>query len=157
MYATGRRLRRRQMVYILSAGLGVAAFGQPAGAADRPGQVAVIATPNGGIQPQAVADDAGVVHLIYFKGEPAGGDLFYVRGKPGTTGFSKPVRVNSQPGSVVAMGTIRGGQLALGRRGRLHVAWNGSQQADPPNPIKGSPMLYTRWTRTGGGSSPSGT
>ena len=47
----------------------------------------MIATPNGGIQPQAVVDDAGVVHLIYFNGDPAGGDLFYVRSKPGTTGF----------------------------------------------------------------------
>ena len=100
----------------LERGLCAAAFSQPAEAADRPGRVAVIATPDGGIQPQAVADDAGVVHLIYFKGEPAGGDLFYVRSKPGTTEFSKPIRVNSQPGSAVAMGTIRGGQLALGRR-----------------------------------------
>jgi hypothetical protein len=119
-------------------------FSQPAEAADRQRRVAVIATPDRGIQPQAVADDAGVVHLIYFKGEPAGGDLFYVRSKPGTTEFSKPIRVNSQSGSAIAMGTIRGGQLALGRDGRVHVAWNGSQKAEPPNPIKGTPMLYTR-------------
>jgi hypothetical protein len=124
--------------------LGAAALGQSAEAADRQGRIAVVATPDGGIQPQAVADDAGVVHLIYFKGEPAGGDLFYVTSKPGTTEFSKPIRVNSQLGSAVAVGTIRGGQLALGRDRRIHVAWNGSQKAAPPNPIKGSPMLYTR-------------
>src|SRR5438309_1030100 len=84
--------------------------GPPVEAADRQDRVAVIATPEGGIQPQAVADDAGVVHLIYFQGDPGGGDLFYVRSKPGTTEFSKPIRVNSQPGSAVAIGTIRGGQ-----------------------------------------------
>jgi hypothetical protein len=104
----------------------------------------VIATPDRGIQPQVFADDAGVVHLVYFKGDPACGNLFYVRSKPGATEFAKPIRVNSQPGSAVAVGTIRGGQLALGRDGRIHIAWNGSQKAAPPNPIKGSPMLYSR-------------
>jgi hypothetical protein len=128
----------------LIAATGGLALSRPAEAAARQDRVAVIATPEGGIQPQAVADDAGVIHLIYFKGDPGGGDLFYVRSKPGTTEFSKPLRVNSQPGSAIAIGTIRGGQLALGRKGRVHVAWNGSQQAAPPNPIKGTPMLYAR-------------
>jgi hypothetical protein len=128
----------------LIAGVCAAEFSQPARAADRQARVTVIATPDGGIQPQAVTDDAGAVHLIYFKGEPSNGDLFYARSKPGPTEFSKPIRVNSQPGSAVAIGTIRGGQLALGRDGKVHVAWNGSQTAAPPNPIKGMPMLYAR-------------
>jgi hypothetical protein len=128
----------------LVTGLCAAVFSQPAEADDRQGRVTVVATPDGGIQPQAVADEAGVVHLVYFKGEPGRGDLFYVRSKPGTTEFSAPIRVNSQPGSAIAMGTIRGGQLALGRNGRVHVAWNGTDKAGPPNPIKGSPMLYSR-------------
>jgi hypothetical protein len=143
MNPTRRKLPRHWTVRIFLAGLCAATLSQLAEAADRQDRVAVIATPDGGIQPQAVADDSGVVHLSYFKGEPAGGDLFYVRSKPGTTYFSMPIRVNSQPGSAIAMGTIRGGQLALGRGGRVHVAWNGSQMAVPKNPIKGSPMLYT--------------
>jgi hypothetical protein len=53
----------------------------------------VVATPDGGIQPQAVADEAGVVHVIYFKGEPGHGDLFYARSKPGTTEFSMSLRM----------------------------------------------------------------
>jgi hypothetical protein len=132
------------MIYILIGGFCGALISQPAEAGGRQNRVAVITTPDGGIQPQAVADDAGVVHLIYFKGEPGGGDLFYVRSKPGTTDFSTAIRVNSQPSSAIAAGTIRGGQLALGRDGRVHVAWNGSQDAIPPNPIKGVPMLYAR-------------
>jgi hypothetical protein len=52
--------------------------------------------------------------------------------------------VNSQPGSAIAVGSIRGAQIALGRGGRLHVAWNGSGKARPKNPIEGSPMLYSR-------------
>ena len=144
MNRIGSKIPRYGMVRILIAGLFAALLSRPAAADDRHGRVAVIATPDGGMQPQAVADDAGIVHLIYFKGEPAGGDLFYARSKPGTTEFSKPIRVNSQSGSAIAIGTIRGGQLALGRDGRIHVAWNGSQKAAPPNPIKGTPMLYTR-------------
>jgi hypothetical protein len=64
--------------------------------------------------------------------------------------FSRPLRVNSQQGSANAVGTIRGGQIALGRNGRIHVAWNGSSSALPLGPINpesgkpGSPMLYTR-------------
>ena len=34
--------------------------------------------PDSGRLPQAVIDDAGTVHLVYFQGEPNGGDLLYV-------------------------------------------------------------------------------
>jgi hypothetical protein len=136
------------MSRVLITGMCAAVFWQTAWAADGQGRVAVIATPDGGIQPQAV-EQAGVVHLVYFKGDPAAGDLFYVQSKPGTIEFSKPIRVNSQAGSAVAIGTIRGGQIALGRDGRVHVAWNGSQKAAPPNPIKGTPMLYSRFNGDG--------
>jgi hypothetical protein len=107
-------------------------------------RVNVIKTPNGGIQPQAVVDTKGVLHLIYFKGDPGGGDLYYLRREPGKSSFSEPLRVNSQAGSVVAIGTIRGGQIAVGKGSRVHVAWNGSGKALPKNPAGGSPMLYGR-------------
>jgi hypothetical protein len=115
----------------------------PLGWADPP-RVNVIKTPDRGIQPQAVVDTKGVIHLMYFTGKPAAGDLFYVRQEPGKKEFTAPLRVNSQPGSVVAIGTIRGGQIAVGKGGRVHVAWNGSGKAEPNNPAGGTPMLYTR-------------
>lgn len=87
-------------------------------------------------------DAQGVLHLIYFKGDPAGGDIFYVRQQPGGGDFSKPIRVNSQPGSAVALGTIRGAQMALGRRGRVHIAWNGHAPAG--GNYMDTPMLYAR-------------
>ncbi len=108
-------------------------------AADRP-DVEVLRTPDGGIQPQAVVDPTGTIHLVYFKGDPSHGDLFYVHREPKSGGFSKPVRVNSEPEAAVAMGTIRGAQLAVGRAGRVHVAWNGSR----PDFKTESPMLTTR-------------
>ena len=55
--------------------------------------------------------------------------------------FSKPVRVNSQPKSAVAVGTIRGAQIAIGQNGRVHVAWNGGQVPGQP---MASGMFYTR-------------
>lgn len=116
--------------------------------------VTLLRTPNGGIQPQAALDDKGVAHLVYFKGEPMAGDVFYVfymRGAGDVRGdgqWSKPLRVNSQPGSAIATGTIRGAQLAIGQGGRVHVAWNGSGKAEPKGP-GGGPMLYARLNDAG--------
>jgi hypothetical protein len=101
-------------------------------------------TPGGGIQPQAAIDASGVTHLVYYTGDALAGDLNYSRLEPGGSGFSPPVRVNSEPGSAIARGTIRGAQVALGRGGRVHVAWNGSTKARPENPNGGAPMLYAR-------------
>jgi hypothetical protein len=107
-------------------------------------QVTPVRTPHGGIQPQAVMDSGGTLHLIYFSGEPGAGDVFYVRREPGKDEFSSPLRVNSQPGSVIATGTVRGAHIALGQGGRVHVAWMGSKVAEPKGPSGATPMLYTR-------------
>jgi hypothetical protein len=111
--------------------------------------VTLLRTPNGGIQPQAARDNKGVVHLIYYKGDPAGGDIFYTRQLPGDINFSKPLQVNSQPGTAIALGTIRGAQLALGKSNRVHVVWNGADAAkrNVRSSIGGkeiTPLLYTR-------------
>lgn len=121
--------------------------------------VRLLRVPAGGIQPQAVADARGAVHLIYFAGDPRHGDIFYVRSFDGGNDFSAPVRVNSQPGSAIALGTIRGAQMAVGRAGRVHVAWNGSAVAEPKGPVnpkdpahrEGAPMLYSRSNDAGTG------
>jgi hypothetical protein len=109
--------------------------------------VTVLPTPNGGIQPQAIVDAKGTLHLIYFKGKPAEGDLFYVRREAGRERFSAPLRVNNQPGTAIAIGTIRGGQIALGKHGRVHVAWNGSGKTEVSG--RGVAMLYARLNDAG--------
>ena len=114
--------------------------GTSPGAAPR---VVVMAVPDGGLQPQAVVDAADTVHLLFFKGEPGRGDLYYSRLAQGATAFTAPLRVNSDPGSAIATGTVRGGRLALGRNGWLHVVWNGSTAVDRDR-INGTPMWYTR-------------
>src|SRR6266851_2131939 len=89
-------------------------------------QVRLLRTPDSGIQPQAAVDAKGVVHVIYFKGDPKGGDIFYVRREPAQNDFSRPLPVNSHPHTAMAIGTIRGAQLAVGKNGRIHVAWDGT-------------------------------
>lgn len=121
--------------------------------------VHLLRTPDGGIQPQAHTDDAGTLHLLYFKGDPKAGDLYYTKRLANSTDFAKPIRVNSQPGSAVAIGNDRGGQLALGRNSRAHVVWNGSSSAQPKGPMNpalpsdspynGLPILYSRLDDTG--------
>jgi hypothetical protein len=108
--------------------------------------VKLLRTPDGGLQPQALMDARGVLHLIYLKGDPKGCDVFYTRRETGGTNFSRPLRVNSETGSAVAVGTIRGAQLALGRNGHVHVAWNGNGTKKSP---RGAPMLYARLNDAG--------
>jgi hypothetical protein len=112
--------------------------------ADQESSIHSIKTPQGGLQPQAVVDSSGVIHLIYLYGDPAAADIGYVRKFPGDHDFSAPIRVNSQAESAIALGTVRGAHLALGRDDRIHVAWNGSSAAEPKGPRSSAPMLYTR-------------
>ena len=111
--------------------------------------IGVTRLPAGAIQPQAATDSDGVTHLIYFAGEPMHGDVFYVRSSDGGASFSKPIRVNSQRGSVIATGTVRGAHMAVGRNGRVHVAWMGSGKAEPKAVGKSAPMLYARLNDAG--------
>src|SRR6266705_3521783 len=117
-------------------------------------QVRLLRTPGSGIQPQAAVDAKGVVHLIYFKGDPKGGDIFYVRREPGQQDFSKPMQVNTQPHTAMAVGTIRGAQLAVGKNGRVHVAWDGMGKGAARVNINGkkvAPFLYARLNDAGTG------
>jgi hypothetical protein len=100
--------------------------------------------PAGGIQPQIAVDGRGTVHVVYFKGDAANGDLFYAT-LADSGAWSVPIRVNSEPDSAVATGTVRGAQLAIGRGGRVHVSWNGSSRATPKAPSGATPLLYTRF------------
>ena len=136
---------------LVAAALVSASSGPPPNATpDDASRVTLIRVPHNGIQPEAIVDGGGILHLLYLSGEPRGGNLFYVRSTDFGSTFSTPVRVNSQDGSAIATGTIRGGQLAIGRGGRIHVAWNGSDTANPRgliNPANnqpGMPFLYTR-------------
>jgi hypothetical protein len=133
-----------------------ASFGAPK-AAKKPNAGATAATrvtfsrvPDRGIQPQAAVDSNGTLHLIYLGDEPGSANVYYVHKAAGSESLSKPLRVNSQPGSAIGIGSIRGAHLALGRANRVHIAWNGSGKAEPKGDVKyGNPMLYSRLAEDG--------
>jgi hypothetical protein len=64
-----------------------------------PPRVDVLRVPDGGIQPDVVADAAGVLHLVYLTGPPGNAAVFYTYSRDGGQHFAPRVRVNSQPGS----------------------------------------------------------
>jgi hypothetical protein len=118
-------------------------------------EVKFLRVPNGGLQPQGVVDTLGTLHLIYLADDPGSANIYYVHKSPGEEGFSRPIRVNSQTGSAIAIGSIRGAHLAMGKANRVHVAWNGSGTAEPRGPKKyDSPMLYTRMAEDGNSFEP---
>lgn len=126
-------------------------FAQPGlRAADAP--VRVFDTPEGGIQPKLAVDDAGTVHLVYYRGKGEGGDLFYVR-KERDQDFIKPIRVNSIPRSAIAAGTIRGAQLAIDNTRRPCVVWNSSGLIDEKSKRAPS-MFFSRLRDDGSGFEP---
>jgi len=112
--------------------------------------VAVVRLPDGAVQPELAVDDRGGVHMVYLTGDARAADVYYARSTDGGRTFARAVRVNSQDGSAIAAGTVRGAQLALGTGGRVHVVWNGSDRAEPKPPVNpstgrpGSPLLYSR-------------
>jgi hypothetical protein len=133
-------MTRRQALLAVGATLG---FGADK---DTQGRIRFYRIPNGGIQPQVALDEKGTLHLVYYTGDAHQGDLYYVRSQDGGASFSSALLVN-QGRTAIAAGTIRGAQLALGKDGRVHVAWNGSNNGGPLNPDSGkpgAPMLYSR-------------
>jgi len=65
--------------------------------------VKLIATPDDGIQPRAAVDSKGAVHLIYFKGDPKGGDIFYVSPRTRREKVFQTMAVNTQPHTAMAL------------------------------------------------------
>src|SRR5262245_61508091 len=134
----------------LSLSIGATALLSTSLALARGADISVVRVPDGGIRPQAVIDASACLHLLYFSGDPMHGDLFYVKSSDLGGSWSSPLRVNSEADKAIAAGTIRGGQIALGRNGRIHVAWNGSSAAGSKGPLnpesgqRGAPMFYSR-------------
>lgn len=114
--------------------------------------VNLVRVPGGGIQPQAALDSKGTLHLVYYTGDPAHGDLYYVHSADRGATFSAPIQVNSHPGSAIAAGNIRGAHIAIGRNNRVMVAWDGTYELDRAGvtkPWMKKPMVFTRLNDAG--------
>lgn len=149
---------RIRLVQVLGVALVLAWTGCGSGDESPSSSVRLVQLSDGQIQPRVVVAD-GVTHLLSYSGERSGGNLFYAHSEDGMRTFSDPIRVNSQDGSAVSGGTIRGGELAVGQDGRVHVAWNGSGSALPKGPLNpeqpqdsphnGVPFLYSQLAENG--------
>src|SRR5690349_1554565 len=52
--------------------------------------ISLVRVPNGGIQPQAVTDRRGTLHLLYYSGTSGSGDLYYVKSSDSARTWSAP-------------------------------------------------------------------
>jgi hypothetical protein len=108
----------------------VGALAVPIPAATTP-SVVVVPPPDGGEVPDAAIDSQGRIHLVYVKGN----DAYYVTsGDQGRT-LSRPLRVNSEPGTVHPAEMYRGPVIAIGKDDQVHVVWwvNAYQRQRPKN------------------------
>ena len=104
-------------------------------------RITTLRVPDGGLQPQLILRD-GILHLIYLTGAPEKAGIVYRQSKDYGQTFSTPLQVNTKE-SAMAIGNIRGPQLAIGRNGRAHIAWNGV------NAQNRMPMFYSRLNDSG--------
>lgn len=106
-------------------------------------QVRVESLPEPGLQPQVIVSASGIVHLVYLKGDPKACDIRYATRPSDGVDWSMPVTVNSEVGSAIAAGTIRGAQVALGKDGSVQVIWNGNT-GGKKEMMRRAPMLHAR-------------
>ncbi len=78
-----------------------------------------VATPNGGLVPDAEVDAVGNIHLACVTGD----NVFYTKSTDDGKTFSTPLRVNSEAGSAHPAGMFRGPDLAVAGNGQVHVIW----------------------------------
>jgi hypothetical protein len=100
--------------------------------------------PLDGLQPRAAVDPSGAVHVVVFRGPVEQGDLYYVRSNDGAENFGEALRITTDESRTRASRPASCAQLALGRGGRVHVAWNGLPGANSP-----AAMHYSRLAEQG--------
>ena len=86
---------------------------------------------------------AGVVHLVYLKGDPKACDIRHTTRRVDSREWAAPVTVNSEPRSAIAAGTIRGAQIALGKDDSVQVIWNGNT-GGKKEMMMHAPLLHAR-------------
>ena len=82
-------------------------------------RVQVVSVPGNGQVPDAEIDRKGTIHVAYVSKD----DAWYVRSTDTGKTFSAPVRINSEPGTVHPPNMYRGPDIAMGKKGRIHVIW----------------------------------
>ena len=96
--------------------------------------------PERGLQPEVATGPEGTIHLVYLQGESKAADVRYTSRKPGQP-WQNSEPVNSPAAKGIAVGSIRGPQVALGANGTVHVLWNGVSGGEQ---APQAPLWYAR-------------
>lgn len=96
-------------------------------------EVVLVRAPEEELQPCIEVDVDGIAHLLTFAGDVDQGELRYRTSEDGGDTWVPPLAVAAD---AVARDRMRGGRMALGRAGWVHVAWTSS--------TAGRPLSYTR-------------
>lgn len=116
-------------------------------------KVEVVRLPSTVMQPVAALDpESGAVHMAWLRGDPAHSNAYLQTWPGGRPGVDAPMRINDQDGTAIALGTVRGVQVSVGRHGRVHAVWNGSRAAGTES--ERSPLWYSRRNDSGTGFEP---
>jgi hypothetical protein len=100
-------------------------------------------------------DRGGKLHFLYYSGDPAGSNLYYVKSSMPAARGRLPLHVNREAGSAIAAGTVRGGQVRLGRMAAFTSAGldlrkpSSRVRHNPESGKVGEPMLYSRSNDSG--------
>ncbi len=101
----------------------------------------------GGFSPRWSSTESARFTFFISRGNRRLETCFTLGDPAGEEEFGDAIRVNGRPAGAMAIGTIRGGQLAVGEKGRVHVAWNGLPPRKGEHHL--APMLYTRLNDAG--------
>jgi hypothetical protein len=96
--------------------------------------------PEKGLQPEVATGPEGTIHLVYLRGEVKAADVRYTWRKPGEP-WQTSEPVDSPAAKGIAVGSIRGPQVALGANGTVHVLWNGVSGGEQ---APQAPLWYAR-------------
>jgi hypothetical protein len=107
-------------------------------------RVRSVKLPAGAIQPEVQLSARGEIELLWFQGDPAAGDLFVASSRDGGATLEATRRVNGERSRALALGTVRGARLAVGRDDSLQVVWMGAAKAEPRAPAGATPLLHAR-------------
>ena len=97
-------------------------------------EVVIQPTPDGGLQPRLITDQAGNIHLLYFKkrsDQPRvrEGNLYYRQYLSSEGRWGLPIKVSSQAFNVETFSIARAG-MAIDGTGRIHVIWYRGREAE---------------------------
>lgn len=114
-------------------------------------EVIQVRLPNGALQPRAETANDGATQIVFLEGNPQACEV-KLASLSRTGVLSAPMTISSPSSQAVAMGTVRGPSLAIGKDGVRFVLWHGKNGSASGG--KGSALFFTRVDGNGNATTP---